>query len=88
MLKPLSGGHVSDERLRPLTNEVGSAEAKRQQQEAKALVQEAVNRQELRTQRESSAQRTKQDVPEGMQAGLDGGWLPSREQTGGRARVE
>ncbi len=83
VLKRLSGVQLSDERLRQLTNEQGSILAKQQQGQAQQVVQEAVNMAQIRAQREQSAHTPKSEQPELLQVGLDGGWLPSREQKGG-----
>jgi hypothetical protein len=83
VLKRLSGVHLSDERLRQLTNEQGSALATHQQSEAQQVLKEAVSMSQIRAQREQSHPEAKQEPPEYLQVGLDGGWLPSREQKGG-----
>lgn len=83
VLKRLSGVHLSDERLRQLTNEQGSILAKQQQTQARHVLQEAVCMSQIRAQREASGHTPKQKQPELLQVGLDGGWLPSREQKGG-----
>jgi hypothetical protein len=83
VLKRLSGVQLSDERLRQLTNEQGSAPTKHQQSEAQQVVQEVVSMSQIRAQREPSHAEAKQEQPEWLQVGLDGGWLPSREQKGG-----
>lgn len=83
VLKRLSGVHLSDERLRQLTNEQGSILAKQQQAQAQQVLQEAVSIAQIRAQREQSDHTPKQEHPELLQVGLDGGWLPSREQKGG-----
>lgn len=83
VLKRLSGVQLSDERLRQLTNEQGSALAKQQLSEAQQELKEAVSMAQIRAQREQSQEAAKQNQPECLQVGLDGGWLPSREQKGG-----
>lgn len=83
VLKRLSGVQLSDERLRQLTNEQGSARAKQQQSEAQQVLQEAVSMSQIRAQREQSQVDGKAEQPQWLQVGLDGGWLPSREQKGG-----
>jgi hypothetical protein len=83
VLKRLSGVQLSDERLRQLTNEQGSILAKQQQAQAQQVLQEAVSMSQIRAQREASGHMPKQKQPEMLQVGLDGGWLPSREQKGG-----
>jgi hypothetical protein len=47
------------------------------------VLQEAVSMAQIRAQREASCHTPEQEHPEWLQVGLDGGWLPSREQTGG-----
>lgn len=83
VLKRLSGVQLSDERLRQITNEQGRALAHAQHEQAKRVLQEAVSMEQIRTQREQSAHVSKEGPPEWLQVGLDGGWVPSREQTGG-----
>jgi hypothetical protein len=83
VLNQLSGVQLSDERLRQLTNEQGSLLAKQQHSEAQHLLQEAVNLPLIRAQRGHSHPQGKQDHPQWLQVGLDGGWLLSREQKGG-----
>lgn len=80
VLKRLSRVQLSDERLRQLTNEQGSILAKQQQTQAQQVLQEAVSIAQIRAQREQSDHTPKQEHPELLQVGLDGGWLPSREQ--------
>jgi len=74
---------LSDERLRQLTNEQGRAVAKAQREQAEQVLKEAVNMEQIRAQREQSSHMYKQVPPHWLQVGLDGGWLPSREQKGG-----
>ena len=83
VLKRLSGVQLSDERLRQLTNEQGSILAKQQQGQAQQVLQEAVSMAQIRAQREKSDHSPQPEQPELLQIGLDGGWLPSREQKGG-----
>lgn len=83
VLTQLSGVHLSDERLRQLTNEQGSLLAKQQQSEAQHVFQEAVSMPQIRAQRTQSHLKEQQDHPQWLQVGLDGGWLLSREQKGG-----
>src|SRR5579859_1929593 len=83
VLKRLSGVQLSAERLRQLTNVQGSALAKQQQHEAQQVLREAVSMSQIRAQRAHSQAAARQEPPEGLQVGLDGGWLSSREQKGG-----
>jgi hypothetical protein len=84
VLKRLSGVQLSDERLRHLTHEQGSELAQHQQSEAQQVLQEAISRAQMRAQREQSHPEAEQEQPEWVQVGLEGGWLPSREQKGGQ----
>lgn len=83
VLKRLSGVQLSDERLRQLTNEQGSALAKQQQAQAQQVLVDAASLPQIRTQRTRQAPAGLQEQPKWLQVGLDGGWLPSREQKGG-----
>jgi hypothetical protein len=51
VLKQLSGVHLSDERLRQITNEQGSTLAKQQREQAQQVLTEAVNIEQIRAQR-------------------------------------
>lgn len=83
VLERLSGVQLSEERLRQLTNEQGTALAKRQHSEAQRGLKEAIDMSEIRAQREHSQDTRLPNSVEWLQVGLDGGWLPSREQPGG-----
>jgi hypothetical protein len=83
ILKRLSGVTLSDERLRQITNEQGQLLAKAQQEHAEQVLKEAVSMELIRAQRERSFHASQQIPPEWLQVGLDGGWVPSREQKGG-----
>jgi hypothetical protein len=83
VLKRLSGVVLSDERLRQITNEQGQTLAKAQREQAEQGLQEAVSMEQIRTQRERSLPASTQIPPAWLQVGLDGGWIPSREQKGG-----
>lgn len=83
ILKQLSGVALSDERLRQITNEQGQSLAKAQREQAEQVLKEAVSMEQIRAQREQSFHAPKQIPPEWLQVGLDGGWVPSREQKGG-----
>ncbi|HEU5376634.1 MAG TPA: hypothetical protein VFV38_14455 [Ktedonobacteraceae bacterium] len=82
VLKPLSGVQICDERVRQLTNEQGSLLAKQQGKEAREVLAEEVNMTHIRGQREQERVSRTEAVPEWLQVGLDGGWIPSREQSG------
>lgn len=77
------GAQLSDESLRQLTNERGRAVAKEQCEQAEQVLQEAVSMQQIRTQREQSSGVSQPVAADCLQVGLDGGWVPSREQKGG-----
>jgi transposase len=83
VLKRLSGVHLSDERLRQLTNEQGSCLARQHQDHAQQVLAEAINLPLIRRERALTAPAAKSEPPEWLQVGLDGGWVPSREQKGG-----
>lgn len=83
VLKRLSGVQVSDERLRQITNEQGRAVAQAQREQAQQVFQAAVSMEQIRAQREQSVPVSKQGPPDWLQVGLDGGWVPSRDQAGG-----
>ncbi len=83
VLKRLSGVHLSDERLRQLTNEQGSLLARHQQSEAQQVLNEAVNLEQMRAERAHSRPARRPAPPQWLQVGLDGGWLLSRESKGG-----
>jgi hypothetical protein len=83
VLKRLSGVHLSDERLRQITNEQGRAVAQAQREQAGQVLQEAVRMEQIRAQREQSAPVSRQGPPDWLPVGLDGGWVPSCEQAGG-----
>jgi hypothetical protein len=83
VLKKLSGVQLSDERLRQLTNEQGSALAKQQHAQAQQVLKEAVDMSQIRSQRVQAHGNMQREQPEWLQVGLDGGWLPSCEQKGG-----
>src|SRR5512146_272919 len=83
VLKRLSGVHLSDERLRQITNEQGRAVAQAQREQAEQVLKAAVSMEQIPAQREQSAQVPNPVPPEWLQVGLDGGWVASCEQTGG-----
>jgi Uncharacterised protein family (UPF0236) len=83
VLKRLSGAHLSDERLRQLTNQQGAIQEQCQQREAQEVLQKAVNMQQIRQERERSSSPKESPLPEWLLVGLDGGWIPSCEQKGG-----
>ncbi|MBF6591236.1 MAG: hypothetical protein IVW57_12020 [Ktedonobacterales bacterium] len=78
VLRDLSGAQVSAEEVRRLTTAAGTAHAARQTQEAEHLVTSSAD--DVRAERERVM-----PVPsvERLVVGLDGGWIASREQTGG-----
>jgi hypothetical protein len=83
VLKRLSGVQLSDERLRQITNEQGKAVANEQREQAEQVLQEAVSMEQIRAQRTQATSSRTEQQSEWLQVGLDGGWLPSREQKGG-----
>ncbi len=83
VLNRLSGVHLSDERLRQLTNEQGSCLARQQQAQAQQVLADAVNLPLIRRERALTEPFVTSAPPEWLQVGLDGGWVPSREQKGG-----
>ena len=66
-----------------LPNEQGSMLAEQQLAQAQQVLHEAVSMTQIRAQREQSEHTPKQEQPDLLQVGLDGGWLPSREHKGG-----
>jgi hypothetical protein len=83
MLKRLSGVRLSDERLRQLTIEQGHALAQQQRARADLLLAEAVSLPVIRRARAQTCSTVPPAPPQWLQVGLDGGWVPSREQQGG-----
>jgi hypothetical protein len=83
VLKRLSGVQLSDERLRQITNEQGSAAAELQREQAQQILEEAVDLAQIRAERTQEEGKKKQAAVECLQVGLDGGWIPSCEQKGG-----
>ena len=83
VLKQLSGVQLSDERLRQITNEQGSAAANQQREQAQQVLKEAVSMEQIRAQRAPRDREEKPVQADWWQVGLDGGWVPSREQKGG-----
>ncbi len=83
ILKRLSGVQISDERLRQLTNEQGRALAQHQQAHAQQVLADAVSLPLIRRERARATSAALPERPSWLQVGLDGGWVPSREQTGG-----
>lgn len=83
VLKGLSGVQLSGERLRQLTNEQGSGLALQHQEAAQQVLGDAINLPLIRRERAQTGPAAKSAPPEWLQVGLDGGWVPSREQKGG-----
>lgn len=83
VLKRLSGVQRSSERLRQLTNEQGSILAKQHQAQAQQILTDAISLPQIRAQRAQQSAQAQPERPKWLQVGLDGGWLPSREQKGG-----
>lgn len=83
VLKRLSGVALSDERLRQITNEQGQTVVQAQHEQAEQVLHEAVNLEQIRWERVQGVPASKRVPPAWLQVGLDGGWVPSREQKGG-----
>lgn len=83
VLHRLSGVQLSDERLRQLTNEQGSLLARQHQEQAQQVFADAINLPLIRRERALTESAAKTEPPQWLQVGLDGGWVPSREQKGG-----
>lgn len=90
VLHDLCGAQVSHEEVRRWTVRQGAQEAQDQQTEAETLL--APTAQQVRSERDAAARAQRLDVaaaaaapptPQRLTVGLDGGWLPSREQPGG-----
>lgn len=83
VLHNLSGAQISAEEVRQLTIAAGTREAAQQQQEAARLV--APTAAEVRTERDGAGREGALRRPpvERLVIGLDGGWIPSRDQAGG-----
>lgn len=85
VLHQLCGTHISDESLRQITNEEGTLRALQELEQAKQVV--APTMQQIRSERDEEARRKQHrerpKQPEWLQVGLDGGWIPSRDQAGG-----
>ncbi len=84
VLTRLSGVQLSDERLRQITNAQGKTAANQQQEQGQHLVEKAVNMEQIHAQRVHASPEGRPEPSEWLQVGLDGGWLPSREQKGGQ----
>jgi len=83
-LQRLCGAQISAEHLRRLTNRAGSPEALRQAEEAKVLLEPTAA--QVRRQREiegAGSATKKQQRPQMLWVGLDGGWIKSREHKKG-----
>jgi hypothetical protein len=83
VLRRLSGVCLSDERLRQITNEQGQAVAKAHRAQAEPVLKAAVSMEQIRRERAQTEPAAPPSPPQWLQVGLDGGWLPSREQQGG-----
>jgi hypothetical protein len=90
VLHRLSGAQVSAEEVRQHTLREGEHEGQAQQDEAERLLQPTAD--QVRAEREAQGreQRVSQQIRRGhapaparLVVGLDGGWVPSREQPGG-----
>jgi hypothetical protein len=84
VLRELCGAHISAESVRQLTNAAGQREAQRQAEAAARLV--APTAADVRTERAAPAGAEcvgTDAAPARLLVGLDGGWVPSRDQPGG-----
>lgn len=83
VLGDLCGAEISPETVRRLANAAGAAEAKRQGAEAERVL--SPTGEGVRREREEALGKplTGGDGPDLLLVGLDGGWVPSREQEGG-----
>lgn len=81
MLQRLSGAQVRAEQVRHQTNLLGGQEACAQQTEADRLLQPTAE--QVRREREETPRCPPVAAPPRLVVGLDGGWVPSREQAGG-----
>ena len=87
VLQTLCGAQVSAEEVRHWTNRLGDAEAQAQQAEAERLLTPTAE--QVRQERDAQVRRERRGEcnapapPARLVVGLDGGWLPSREQRGG-----
>lgn len=77
VLGELCGARVSKETVRKLANAAGVGEAERQRDGAERL--HAPTGESVR----AKAGEPRPDPPEMLEVGLDGGWVPSRDQPGG-----
>lgn len=76
VLKRLSGVQLSDERLRQLTNEQGSALAKQQLAQAQQVLQEAVSLAQIRAQGSKAAMRPSRSRPSAGRSDSKGDGFP------------
>jgi hypothetical protein len=83
VLGDLCGAAISPETVRRLTNAAGAEEAKRQETQAERVL--SPTGAHVRQEREAilSGPAGGGDAPDILLVGLDGGWVPSREQKGG-----
>ena len=80
VLRRLSGAQISAEEVRRLTNAAGKREAAQQAQEAQRLVTPTAD--DVRAEREQELRYPTTPSVERLVVGLDGGWIPSRDQDG------
>jgi hypothetical protein len=83
VLGDLCGAAISPETVRRLTNSAGAEEARRQEAAAERVLNPTGA--QVRQEREAmlSGPASGEDGPRVLFVGLDGGWVPSREQKGG-----
>ncbi len=82
-LHDVCGAQISAEHVRRLTNRTGSREALRQAEEAKVLLEPTAAQGRQQREVEQANQSSKQQQPEMLWVGLDGGWIKSREHKKG-----
>jgi Uncharacterised protein family (UPF0236) len=83
VLHRLSGAQISAEQVRYHTNQAGGQEVQVQQAEACRLLQPTAEVVRRERERERAQPGATSAAPSCLLVGLDGGWVPSREQGGG-----
>jgi hypothetical protein len=86
VLGKLCGAEISHETVRQVTNAAGKAEAEQELEEAKRVVEPSLEEAKADEARDLEARLAAAGKPTGprlLLVGMDGGWIPSREQSGG-----
>ena len=86
VLQQLCGASISHETIRQATNAAGKAEAVGQLAEAHQVVEPSLEEAKAEEERELATRLAAKGAPTGpklLLVGLDGGWIPSRDQPGG-----